>query len=84
MEILNKFIEAFKAKVILKTNQGTKARMQELDEVAANITASHGAIPDIAKIRAYFFKCLSGKTNWGCRHVIREFDRAISKFDSGV
>ena len=82
MEVLTKFIEAFKARVILKANQGIKARKAEFNDVVNEVETVDGAIPDIAKIRSYFFKCLDGKPNWGSRMVIREIDYTMSKFNS--
>ena len=81
MEILNKFIEAFKARVVLKANQGIKARKTEFNETVDAVTEAHGAIPNIGKIRSYLFKCLDGKSNWGSRMVISEFDYAVSKIN---
>lgn len=82
MNVLEQFIAAFKARVILKANQGRKARMSEFDAIVADIEMIYGSIPNIAKIRAYFFKCLAKKTNWGCRMVIREFDYSIANFNT--
>lgn len=79
MNVLNIFTEAYKERVLQKTNQGVKARMSEFGAIVADITAIHGAIPDIARIRAYFFKCLSTKPNWGCRQVIEVLDYTVSQ-----
>lgn len=79
MSTFDLFVEAFKAKVVLKSNQGTAARVAEFDAVVDSITNEHGVIPDIARIRAYFVKCLSHKTGWGCRHVIKEFDYTVAQ-----
>jgi len=79
MSTFNLFVEAFKAKVILKTNQGRVARVSEFDAIVNDIELVHGAIPDIGKIRAYFIVCISSKPNWGCRKVIEEFDNTVAK-----
>ena len=79
MSTFDLFVEAFKAKVILKANQGKAARIKEFDAVMHDIEVLHGAIPDIARIRAYFIKCLSDKPNWGCRKVIDAFDYTVNK-----
>ncbi|MGC3834852.1 hypothetical protein [Moritella viscosa] len=79
MNIFDLFVDAFKAKVILKANQGAKARAIEFDAIADDIEMMHGAIPDIGKVRAHLIVCLSSKPNWGCRKVIREFDSVVAK-----
>jgi len=79
MSTFDLFVEAFKAKVILKSNQGTAARVAEFDAVVDSITNEHGVIPDIARIRAYFVKSLSHQPNWGCRKVIEVFDYTVTQ-----
>ena len=79
MSTFNLFVEAFKAKVILKANQGKSARIAEFDAIVNDIEMVHGAIPDIGRIRAYFIVCISSKPNWGCRKVIEEFDYTVAK-----
>ena len=79
MSTFNLFVEAFKAKVILKANQGKAARIKEFDAIVNDIEMMHGAIPDICRIRAYFIVCISSKPNWGCRKVIEEFDYTVAK-----
>ena len=79
MSTFNLFVEAFKAKVILKANQGKAARIAEFDAIAQDIEMIHGAIPDICKIRAHFIVGLSQSTNWGCRKVIQVFDSTVAK-----
>ncbi|MCJ8350844.1 hypothetical protein [Moritella sp.] len=79
MSTFNLFVEKFKARVILKANQGKAARISEFDAIAHDIEMMHGAIPDICGIRAHFIVCLSNKPNWGCRKVIEEFDYTVAK-----
>lgn len=79
MSTFNLFVEAFKAKVILKANQGSKARVKEFDAIVNDIEMMHGAIPDICGIRAHFIVGLSQKPNWGCRKVIQVFDNTVAK-----
>ncbi|QUM78065.1 hypothetical protein HWV00_18625 [Moritella sp. 24] len=79
MSTFNLFVEAFKAKVILKANQGSKARVKEFDAIVNDIEMVHGAIPDIGRIRAHFIVCISSRPNWGCRKVIEEFDSTVAK-----
>jgi len=74
MNTFDLFVEAFKACVVIKPNQGKAARLTEFDAVVDSITNEHGVIPDIARIRAYFVKSLSHQPNWGCRKVIEVFD----------
>ena len=83
MNIFDLFVEAFKAKVVLKSNQGKAARLAEFDVVVSEVTSEHGVIPDIARIRAYFVKCLSHRPNWGCRKVIEAFDYTVSQIRGG-
>ena len=78
MSTFNLFVEAFKAKVILKANQGSKARVKEFDAIVQDIEMVHGAIPDIFKIRAYFIVCISSLPNWGCRKIIKAFDSTVA------
>lgn len=77
MSTFNLFVEAFKAKVILKANQGAAARIAEFDAITHDIEMVHGAIPDIGRIRAYFIVGLSQTPNWGCRKVIKVFDSTV-------
>jgi len=79
MSTFNLFVEAFKAKVILKANQGKAARISEFEAIVQDIETVHGAIPNIAKIRAHFIVGLSSKPNWGCRKVIEELNYTIAK-----
>ncbi|MGK0270964.1 MAG: hypothetical protein ACI88H_001616 [Cocleimonas sp.] len=79
MSTFNLFVEAFKARVILKANQGSKARVKEFDAIVNDIEMMHGAIPDICRIRAYFIVCISSQPNWGCRKVIQTFDSTVAK-----
>jgi hypothetical protein len=79
MNTFDLFVEAFKARVVLKSNQGKAARVAEFDAVVSEVTGEHGVIPDIARIRAYFVKCLSDKPNWGCRKVIETFDYTVTQ-----
>ncbi|CED61885.1 Putative uncharacterized protein [Moritella viscosa] len=78
MSTFNLFVEAFKAKVILKANQGAAARISEFEAIAHDIEMVYGAIPNIAKIRAHFIVGLSSKPNWGCRKVIQVFDSTVA------
>jgi len=84
MSTFNLFVEAFKAKVILKANQGKAARIKEFDAIVNDIEMVHGAIPDIGRIRAHFIVGLSQKPNWGCRKVIRTFEAALLKSEEMV
>ena len=79
MSTFDLFVEAFNAKVVLKSNQGKAARLAEFDAVVSEVTSEHGVIPDIARIRAYFVKCLSHRPNWGCRKVIEVFDYTVAQ-----
>ena len=79
MSTFDLFVEEFKARVIIKANQGQKARLVEFDTTVCDVASEHGAIPDIARIRGYFAQCLSKKTNWGCREVPRVFEGAVFK-----
>ena len=79
MSTFDLFVEAFNAKVVLKSNQGKAARLAEFDAVVREVTSEHGVIPDIARIRAYFAKCLSHRPNWGCRKVIEVFDYTVTQ-----
>lgn len=79
MNVLNIFTEAYKERVLQKTNQGAYARMTEFDEVAHGIVGKYGKIPNLLRIRADFENTLAQKSNWGCRMVLREFDYIISK-----
>lgn len=81
MSTFDLFVEAFKAKVILKANQGKAARIAEFDAIVNDIEILHGAIPDICRLRTYFVVCLSDKPNWGCRKVIDKFDYAVTKIN---
>ena len=51
MSTFDLFVEAFKAKVVLKSNHGTAARIAEFDTVVREVTSEHGVIPDSARIR---------------------------------
>lgn len=83
MSTFDLFIEVFKAKVIIKPSQGTAARIAEFDAVVRDVTSEYGAIPDIARIRGYFVKCLSRQPNWGCRKVIEVFDYTVAQIRGG-
>ncbi|MEH6465549.1 MAG: hypothetical protein V7771_16820 [Shewanella psychromarinicola] len=83
MNNLDLFMEALKARVTIKTNQGQKARIAEFDSVVKEVTAVKGPIPDIARVRAYFVQCLSHKPNWGCRQVIQKLDYSVAQIKEG-
>lgn len=83
MNTFDLFIEAYKAKAVIKANQGKAARLAEFDAVVNEVKSEHGVIPDIARIRAYFVKCLSHKPNWGCRKVIEAFDYTVAQVRGG-
>lgn len=83
MDIFNLFVEAFKARVVIKPNQGKLARIAEFDAVVDEVSSEYGTIPDIARVRAYFIKCIDAKPNWGCRKVISTFDYTLAQLGLG-